>query len=65
MLLHADYYCPFSFDHRAAMQATKKARIVLIAVVIVMTNNSMVGMDLCRDSFKGLSIKCNMSGLCK
>lgn len=64
MILHADHHCPF-FYHRAAMQDMKKERIVLIAMVIVMKNNSMVGMELCRDSFKGLSIKCNMAGLCK
>lgn len=47
------------------MHAMKEARVVWIVAMIAMTNNFMAGMVLFRDSFKDLSIRCNIAALFK
>lgn len=49
---------------RSLIHVMKKVRVAWI-VMIVMINNFMAGMELSRDSFKGLSIRCNIVGLFK
>ena len=55
----------FIFPKRALMHAMKGARVAWIVVMIVMISNFMAGMELFRDSFKGLSTRCNIAGLFK
>lgn len=44
---------------RASIHAMKGVRVAWEVVMSVMTSSSMVGMELFRDSSKGLSIICN------
>jgi hypothetical protein len=53
------------FPKRALMHAMKGVRVAWIVVMIVMISNFMAGMELFRDSFKGLSTRCNIAGLFK
>ena len=43
----------------------KEIRVAWIVVMIFMISNSMAGMDLLKDSFRGLYIKCSIIGLFK
>lgn len=47
------------------MLVMKKARAAWMVVMNVMLSNFMAGLELYRDSFNGLSIKCNTVDLFK
>lgn len=47
------------------MLVMKKVRAAWTVVMIIMISNSMAGMELFRDSFKGLNIRCSIVGLFK
>lgn len=47
------------------MLVMKKARAAWMVVMNVMLSNFMAGLELYRDSFNGLSIKCNIVDLFK
>lgn len=43
----------------------KRVRVTWTVAMIVMISNFMAGMELFRDSFKGLNIRCSIVGLFK
>lgn len=51
------------FSNRELMHAMKKVRVAWMVMMNVMISNFMAGMELYRDNFNDLNIKCSMVDL--